>query len=190
LTARPEQHTPPVADDGIDDGAIPLDDGLVVEGLVVDVAVEAGDWSALPVAALIRRAVTAALAEAPVKPAKGAEVSIVLTDDAHIRELNRQWRGFDKPTNVLSFPAAEPDAVGESSHLGDIVLAAETIAREAATDDKTVSDHLCHLVIHGILHLLGEDHLDEAEAEAMEAREVAALARIGIADPYTEPPDV
>ncbi|CAH1658539.1 endoribonuclease YbeY [Chelatococcus asaccharovorans] len=185
MTARPEPHHPSLADEA-DDTA----DALIVNGLVVDITVEAGDWSALPLASLIQRAVAAALEEAPVKPAEGAEVSIMLTDDAHIRALNRQWRGFDKPTNVLSFPAAEPEAVGESSHLGDIVLAGETIAREAAGDDKSVSDHLCHLVIHGILHLLGEDHLDDEEAEAMEAREVAALARIGIANPYTEPHDV
>lgn len=185
MTARTEQHDPSAAHEA-DDTA----DALMVGGLAVDITVEAGDWSALPLASLIQRAVAAALEEAPVKPAEGAEVSILLTDDAHIRALNRQWRGFDKPTNVLSFPAAEPDAVGESSHLGDIVLAKETIAREADDDGKSVSDHLCHLVIHGILHLLGEDHLDDAEAEAMEAREVAALARIGIADPYTEPHDV
>lgn len=165
-------------------------DSLVIDGLTVDIAVEAGDWAGLPIAALFEKAIAAALAEAPTLPADEAEVSIVLTDDAHIRELNRQWRGLDKPTNVLSFPAAEPEAIGESAHLGDIVLAHETIAREAADDGKTVSDHLCHLVIHGILHLLGEDHLDDEEAEAMEAREIAALSRLGIADPYTELPDV
>jgi probable rRNA maturation factor len=158
--------------------------------VVVDVIAEAAAWDQLPAEALARKAVAAALAEAPVKPAAEAEVSIVLTDDARIQALNRQWRGIDKPTNVLSFPAADAGAIGESAHLGDIILAYETIAREAEADGKTVADHLCHLVIHGILHLLGEDHMSDQEAEAMEAREVAALARLGIADPYREPPDV
>jgi probable rRNA maturation factor len=158
--------------------------------VVVDVIADAAAWDQLPAEELARKAVAAALAEATVQPAAGAEVSIVLTDDARIQALNRQWRGLDKPTNVLSFPAADAETIGESAHLGDIILAYETIAREAEADGKTIADHLCHLVIHGILHLLGEDHMSDQDAEAMEAREVAALARLGIADPYRELPDV
>jgi len=165
-------------------GAAPVAD------VVVDVIAEAAAWDEVPAEDLTRRAVDAALDEAKAVLAPGAEVSIVLTDDAHIRALNRQWRGMDKPTNVLSFPAAEGEAISEAAHLGDIILAYETIAREAAAEGKTLADHLCHLVIHGILHLLGRDHMTDQDADVMEAQEIAALARLGIADPYREPPDV
>jgi probable rRNA maturation factor len=111
--------------------------------------------------------------------AEGAfELSILFTNDRAMRELNAKWRRKDKPTNVLSFPRAS------GAMLGDIVLAAETLAREAALADKPLEDHMAHLIIHGFLHLLGYDHEDEAEAEKMEQLERAALARIGIADPY------
>jgi probable rRNA maturation factor len=114
-------------------------------------------------------------------PLAAAEVSVVLTDDASIRRLNREFRGIDKPTNVLSFPQA-PGPL-----LGDIVLAAETVAREAALAKKPLEAHITHLVMHGFFHLLGLDHDTEAEAEAMEALERAALQRMGIADPYRAP---
>ena len=114
-----------------------------------------------------------------------SELSVVFSDDAHIRTLNAGWRGKDKPTNVLSFPAF-PVKPGEKlpPMLGDIVLAAETVAREAALEGKPLDHHISHLVIHGVLHLLGHDHEDEAEAERMEALERAALARLAIPDPY------
>jgi len=104
---------------------------------------------------------------------------------AHIQFLNAEWRGKDKPTNVLSFPAF-PLSVGDPLPplLGDVVLAAETVAREAALEDKPLENHISHLVIHGLLHLLGHDHEIDAEAEAMEAIERAALARLAIPDPY------
>ncbi|MER9891203.1 rRNA maturation RNase YbeY [Mesorhizobium sp. M0119] len=151
----------------------------------IDVAIEAGDWPDEAVLMrLVDRAVSAAFAETG---ADGrSELSIVFSDDAHIRTLNAGWRGKDKPTNVLSFPAF-PFARGGPlpQMLGDIVLAAETVVREAALEDKPVEDHISHLVIHGLLHLLGYDHETDAEAELMEATERAALARLAIPDPYT-----
>ena len=134
----------------------------------------------------VAKACDAALAVAPLKPLDGAELNILLTDDARIRRVNRDWRGFDKATNVLSFPAAPPDRIAKCPALGDIVLAHETLAREAQEEGKSLDDHFSHLVIHGLLHLLGEDHETEAEADRMEALEIEALARLGIRDPYAD----
>lgn len=136
---------------------------------------------------LCEESARAALAAAA--PALGeAELSIVLGDDALLRTLNRQWRGLDKPTNVLSFPArATPEEApppGAPQLLGDVVLAYETMAAEAAAQRKPLAHHLRHLVVHGVLHLLGFDHEAAAEAERMEALEIAVLARLGVADPY------
>ncbi|RVA58723.1 rRNA maturation RNase YbeY [Mesorhizobium sp. M7A.F.Ca.US.001.01.1.1] len=157
------------------DGNVPVD---------IDISIEAGNWAdEASLTRLVDRAVKAAFAETGV--AGRSELSLVFTDDAHIRVLNAGWRGKDKPTNVLSFPAF-PFAQGGPlpPMLGDIVLAAETVAHEAALEDKPVENHITHLVIHGLLHLLGHDHETEAEAEAMEAVERAALARLAIPDPY------
>lgn len=114
-----------------------------------------------------------------------SELSLVFTDDASVRAINAEWRGQDKPTNVLSFPAfpVEPgDLPGPM--LGDIVLAQETIAREAADLGKPFEEHLSHLLVHGFLHLLGYDHIDAEEAEEMEALESSILIEIGLSDPY------
>ena len=157
------------------DGALPVD---------IDISVEAGNWpDEASLTRLVDRAVKAAFAETGV--AGRSELSLVFSDDAHIRTLNAGWRGKDKPTNVLSFPAF-PLVQGAPlpPMLGDIVLAAETVASEAALEDKPVENHITHLVIHGLLHLLGYDHETDAEAEAMEAIERAALARLAIPDPY------
>lgn len=114
-----------------------------------------------------------------------AEVSLVLGDDALIQALNRQWRGQDKPTNVLSFPALPAALPSGAPHLlGDVVLAFETLAAEAAAQGKPLAHHLRHLVVHGVLHLLGFDHAAAGEAERMEALEVAVLAGLGVPDPY------
>ena len=107
-----------------------------------------------------------------------------LVDDAQIRVLNAHWRGLDKPTNVLSFPAVAAEKIALAPMLGDIVVAFETMQREAVGEGKTLADHFSHLVTHGFLHLLGFDHEDAAEAERMEALESDILARLGIADPY------
>ena len=136
--------------------------------------------------ALLNEALEAGIAVAPRKPMPGAELSLLLTDDRRIRTVNRDWRGFDKATNVLSFPAAPPERIAQSPLLGDIVIAYETVLREAEAESKSVADHLRHLAIHGLLHLLGEDHETEAQARRMEALEVEALARLGIADPYAD----
>ncbi|RUV72614.1 MAG: rRNA maturation RNase YbeY [Mesorhizobium sp.] len=150
----------------------------------IDIALEAGDWpEEAELTRLVHRAVAAAFAEIGV--AGRSELSIVFSVDANIRSLNAGWRGKDKPTNVLSFPAFPLTAGGPlPPMLGDIVLAAETVAREAALEDKPVDNHIIHLVIHGLLHLLGYDHETDAEAEEMEAIERAALARLAIPDPY------
>ncbi len=114
------------------------------------------------------------------------ELAIVLADDSAIRALNREWRGMDKPTNVLSFPfpAAGPGHEDEAPHLGDIVIAYETTAREAAAEGKPFADHLAHLTIHGFLHLLGYDHETDRDADAMERLESSILSRLGVPDPY------
>ncbi|MCA0049918.1 rRNA maturation RNase YbeY [Mesorhizobium sp. B283B1A] len=158
-----------------------IDGSLPVE---IDISIEAGDWPAeASLARLVDRAVAAAFAETGA--AGHSELSIVFSDDAHIRTLNADWRGKDKPTNVLSFPAFPHVKDGPlPPMLGDIVLAAETVAREAALEDKPLENHITHLVIHGLLHLMGYDHETDTEAEAMEAVERAALARLAIPDPY------
>ena len=127
------------------------------------------------------------------------EVSIRLTDDAEVRELNRLYRGKDKPTNVLSFPGddALPDeamtgawAEGQPMLLGDVVVALETTVAEAAEMGKPVEAHLAHLIVHGVLHLLGYDHLDDGEAMCMEVLEARVLEALGYPDPYAEDGDV
>lgn len=114
-----------------------------------------------------------------------AEVSVLFADDALVRDLNARWRGQDKPTNVLSFPAAPENAPGPRM-LGDIVLAYETVAREAHEAGKPLDHHAAHLLVHGFLHLLGYDHETDAEAAIMEAREVRILQTLDIPDPYAD----
>lgn len=147
----------------------------------IDITVEAGDWNSLPGAeTAIEKALRAVSDEFQ---SLKAEYSVLLTDDAHIRVLNRSWRKIDKPTNVLSFPAPE-EAKATQGLLGDIVLSFETVLREAAEESKPPLDHIAHLTVHGALHLLGLDHQDDAEAEIMENREREILSRLGISDPY------
>lgn len=134
---------------------------------------------------LAEGAILAALAGAKARIKGAAEISVLLTDDAEQRALNAQWRGKDTATNVLSFPQIEPFApvIGL---LGDITLARETLEREAAELGKSLEDHFTHLVVHGFLHILGYDHLEEAEALQMEGLETQILAGLGIADPYQD----
>jgi probable rRNA maturation factor len=136
--------------------------------------------------ALVDRALAAALAAVRPALADGAEVGLVFTDDAHSRELNDQYRDKDAPTNVLSFPATRTNPEVFGPLLGDIVLAEQTIAREADAAGIALDAHLTHLVIHGFLHLLGHDHETVAEAEVMEKLETSILAGLGIADPYAD----
>ena len=145
-----------------------------------------GDWAAL--------AERARSATAQVEPAIGnprLSTSLLFTSDEEVHALNKEWRGKDKPTNVLSFPMLERGelldlaAEGPPEMLGDLALAHGTCAREAAEKGISLEDHATHLLIHGLLHLAGHDHVDsDAQAEAMEALEIAALAKLGIADPY------
>jgi probable rRNA maturation factor len=152
--------------------------------VTVDVMVESPLWQALPAAERIVRGAIARAAEQDTV-SRGGEVAVLLCDDAAIANLNAQWRGISKPTNVLSFPASPHHAApGEAAALGDIAIAYETVASEAAAQGKTVADHLAHLAVHGFLHLLGYDHHEDAQAERMERLERDILARIGIADPY------
>lgn len=155
--------------------------------IAVDIAVEADAWGDETHWRPLAERVAAAIAARPelVVP-EAAEWSLVLTDDARIRVLNRDWRGFDKPTNVLSFPAADADEEDPGPLLGDVIVARETAAREAEEEGKSFDDHVAHLLVHGLLHLFGFDHETDAEAEEMEALEVEILAGLGIADPYDD----
>jgi probable rRNA maturation factor len=158
----------------------------------VEIARASPLWRALPGSEkLARRAVDASLAVTGMQIRDGAELSLQLVDDARIRALNAHWRGIDKATNVLSFPAAAPAEIACAPLLGDIVIAFETVEREAAQERKSLADHTVHLIVHGFLHLLGFDHESAAEADRMEAVETAILARLEIANPYasTDPVD-
>jgi probable rRNA maturation factor len=158
--------------------------------LAVDVEAASPLWRMIGDAEkIVRDAIEASLELAGARVIGGAEIGVRLTDDSEIRTLNRQWRGVDAPTNVLSFPAVAPDQVASAPLLGDIVVAYETTQRESNDEDKAFADHFAHLVVHGFLHLLGYDHLEAGEAERMEALERRILARLSIDDPYalTEP---
>ena len=162
------------------------------ETLSVEVSVACDAWlAACPDAsALAEQAAHAALAGAEICADRASVVvDVTLGDDAGQRRLNRLWRGKDMPTNVLAFPLADataPAPAGMPVLLGDVVLAFETVAREAAEQHKPLADHLVHLVAHGVLHLLGFDHQSEPEAALMEARETEILAGLGVPDPYRD----
>ena len=157
----------------------------------IDVVVRSARWRKRPTAQTLVK--TAILAAAEAVSTRPIELAIVLTDDSAIWALNRDWRGKDAPTNVLSFPAAAPKkapkgarskAPPASPYIGDIVIAYQTVAREAAAEDKPFNHHLSHLAIHGFLHLLGYDHENDRDAEAMERLERRILKRLAIPDPY------
>lgn len=143
---------------------------------MIEVEIEDDAWTAaLPdVGPHVERAARAALG------AVQGDVVVALADDAAVQQINARFRDRDAPTNVLSFPAAE----SAFPHLGDLILAHGVCAREAAEQGKSLADHLSHLVVHGVLHLLGRDHVEDAEAEEMEAEERRILADLGVADPY------
>ena len=111
------------------------------------------------------------------------EVCIKIVDEAESQDLNKTYRQQDKPTNVLSFPSEIPDFV-ESTHLGDLAICAQIVEQEAQEQNKNINDHWTHLTLHGCLHLLGYDHIEDKEAEAMEAVEIELLAELGIGNPY------
>jgi len=155
----------------------------------IDVLVESPLWSGIAnIESCVRRAVAAAL---PPDHAD-CELAVVLTDDHSMRALNARFRGSDTATNVLSFPTPRPSrppadqSRGEPISLGDIVIAFETAQAEAAAEGKEFGHHVAHLLVHGVLHLLGYDHHADPEAEAMEARERAILMQLDMPDPYAE----
>lgn len=135
---------------------------------------------------VVAAAVSAAFAEAELEARADAELAVILSDDARVAALNAEWRGRAGATNVLTFPAVGPAETADAAMLGDVILAHETVAREAREQGKTLQDHLAHLVVHGVLHLFGHDHLGAREADAMEAIETRALARLGVPDPYAD----
>jgi probable rRNA maturation factor len=154
--------------------------------LWIDIVRESRQWRDRRLDRVIARAAEAALKAAGTLARDIGEIGVLLTDDNGIRALNRAWRGADKPTNVLSFPAAPRGTGPTAPHLGDVALAYETVHMEATDEGKDFADHLAHLVVHGVLHLLGYDHAADDEATDMESREVAALALLGVADPYAD----
>lgn len=157
---------------------------------MTEVLVVADCWQREPDSeGVIQRAIAAA-AESVDEDVADAEVAVMLTDDAGIRTLNSSWRGIDKPTNVLSFPALQPEAEwkpGDAPRmLGDIAIAYETVRREADEEQRPFDHHLSHLAVHGFLHLIGYDHENDGDAEEMEALEMQILAHLGIPDPYAD----
>ena len=157
---------------------------------ITEVLVVADCWQDEPDAeAVIQRAIAAA-AETVDADVADAELAVMLTDDSGIRTLNSNWRGVDKPTNVLSFPALQPDGGRREDDaprmLGDIAIAYQTMRREADDEQKPFDHHLSHLAVHGFLHLIGYDHETDDDADAMETLEQEILARLGIADPYAD----
>jgi probable rRNA maturation factor len=166
--------------------------GTIVSSVLplTEVLVVAGCWQTEPDAeAVIHRAISAAaeIADADVGE---AELAVMLTDDSGIQTLNSNWRGVDKPTNVLSFPALQPTGAGAPDDaprmLGDIAIAYETTRKEADDEQKPFDHHLSHLAVHGFLHLIGYDHEKDDDAEAMESLEQEILAQLGIPDPYAD----
>ena len=161
------------------------------QDLIIDIAV-AAEWKrALRTPAAICRRAAAAAFEAVAKTrkprARSVELAIVLTSDAAVKRLNALYRGKNKPTDVLSFPAwlgSGPEAGARETILGDVVIARATSARDAKAEHKPLEEHLAHLVVHGVLHLLGYDHEDDGDARAMERLEISVLKTLGIANPY------
>jgi probable rRNA maturation factor len=177
---------------------VPGDDDRAIEEeppprwrLQLELVEDDGDWQAFGDIDDLVAAAQRVLADARELPAGGpASIAVALSSDAVVRRLNATYRGKDAPTNVLSFPAAGTASSGGAADspraLGDVVLAVETVLAEAAAAGIPPAHHFQHLLIHGVLHLIGYDHLTDAEAEAMEALETALLARLGIADPYSD----
>ncbi len=157
---------------------------------MTEVLVTADCWQGEPEAeAVIQRAIAAA-AESVDEDVADAEVAVMLTDDPGIRTLNNNWRGIDKATNVLSFPALQPEGERREDDaprmLGDIAIAYQTMRREADEEQKPFDHHLSHLAVHGFLHLIGYDHDNDDDAEEMETLETQILAQLGIPDPYAD----
>jgi len=156
--------------------------------LTIDFSLQSGTWpDQSEMAGLLDKTLSTASSHCPFDLPTGAEVSVVFCDDVNIQILNNEFRDEDKPTNVLSFASNDHvELEAWSPLLGDIILAQETIEREAKEQSKTFTDHLTHLLVHGYLHLVGYDHMNDEDAEKMENMERKVLAALGIADPYVE----
>ena len=171
--------------------------GAWADRMEIDILIEGGGWTADTLEALVEQAAAAALRELGLAPERFA-LSVLACDDARIATLNAEFRGKALPTNVLSWPSEEraadgpgdmpdlpePDPSGPPEELGDIALSFETCAREAAEAGKPLDDHIAHLLVHGLLHLLGFDHETDPDADLMESLETRVLARLGVPDPY------
>lgn len=158
-----------------------------MSAVCLDTERESALWDDLPDAeAIAERALNVASELSEVKLLDGAELALLLSDDAHVKSVNQEWRSIDKPTNVLSFPSVEPQKLARAPFIGDIIIAYETVKREAETEGKDFADHFTHLVVHGFLHLIGFDHQTDEEAQRMETLETRILAELDIPDPYAE----
>jgi probable rRNA maturation factor len=157
----------------------------VSEGLSLDIRVSDPRWEALGDVEAFAAHVLG-LASARLK--KGGEVAILLTDDAEMQALNRQWRDKDKPTDVLSFPSGGPEIPGQPQYLGDIAVGYETALKDALAMERSFEAHASHLLVHGFLHLLGYDHIEPEDAKVMEPLEADILAGLGWPDPYATGP--
>jgi probable rRNA maturation factor len=172
--------------------AFPPDGPKLWQGMAVDTVIEEPRWQALGLEALAERAAAAVFARLKLD-AQAFEIVVLGADDVRIAALNADFRGKPRPTNVLSWPSEErgaeteggPPLPPEDPELGDIALAYQTCAREAEAAGKPLHDHACHLIVHGILHLLGYDHVRDGDAALMEGLEIEILATMGIADPYS-----
>lgn len=155
------------------------------ESLSIDLRVADPRWEALGDLEALAAHVLG-LASARMKA--GGEIAILLTDDAEMHVLNRQWRGFDKPTDVLSFPGESPEIPGQPQYLGDVAVGYDTALRDAEAMQRSFEGHLSHLLVHGFLHLLGYDHIEADDAKVMEPLEADILAALGWPDPYATGP--
>ena len=153
------------------------------EFMQLDILIEHDGWNILTNLELLSEHAVAAVLPSD---QSGKIITLLFADNETMQELNKDWRGFDKPTNVLSFPAAvdQPAPAGELVILGDIVLGFEIVEQEAEAAHKSLADHTAHLIIHGVLHLLGYDHENDDDAKLMETTEINALSSLGIANPY------
>ena len=150
----------------------------------IEISIEYAPWESMEdLAAIVNAAIKVTVENCGKRVAKNTEVSLLLCDDAKIKSMNRDWRGIDKPTNVLSFPTR--GQLAQKPMLGDIAIAFETTRAEALDESKSMRDHFSHLLVHGFLHLLAFDHETASEADEMEAMERLVLNKLGIADPYS-----
>jgi probable rRNA maturation factor len=158
---------------------------LATAGLTIDLRIADERWSVLGDCDQFAAHV---LGLAAARMSAAGEAAILLTDDAEMRALNKQWRGLDKPTDVLSFPGDAPEIPGQPQYLGDIAVGYDTALRDAESMGRPFEAHMAHLLIHGFLHLLGYDHIEAEDAKVMEPLEVELLASLGWADPYATGP--